>query len=1005
MVLLNTNVGPERVEVIQQPTGVIQVPGANISKAAFIISTTKTSAPKNIPTDILSLDEFVDQFGGVTEAGESFFAVRGFFSNAGTGAQALIIAVQPTDSGTSLFEFAENESPRIVTAGAGSIEDNGEIIDTISVGAADTWDDSTGRLSFVASSPDLSKVRVGDFYQDASGRMIAIKVVSNTNKTLDLGSRFSAVNLANADASDGTDSYFTGRVDFSTANANDGETVTLGSTVFEYDNNASVSGTNVAVTIGGSATATANNLIAAITANTLLFAFLAAADTQVQLIAESSTTVSDTAAAGEGDLLGGITALTAEDVFTNDGRPDMLTSGGDRPRIVRLFTSDQFNGRGLIQESTTNLGTFNVTNVSITGSVATLTTASGLLNAGILNGDILVDLSSNEFLILDVTDDNEVQVHIFNSDITPVTGNAVFFQKDLSTVLDTKLKENSAVTVFSPGTSFSTASAGEGTFAITLDPLSVGSLNGTFIFLDGVFNQVDHNTVVPSSTVVISAGATGANTLTYDADTGVLALSSAQSFSPALTGNGVALVVRDAANNDFIVSKTYTDGSGDVVGFQIAKGKIVSTSGGWSVREGQLKIVFTDSSFIPGTTNSPVFHPPLNRLETDSSGALAADDYFVVDLLPQSTDFIGTTANGTGLHALDAVDEIGLVMIPGVTSTAVQNALIDYVDIDRAGETFGLLSIPKAIDRPVTDGIVLSVTISSIVNGTTNSTVSFSGSPNLSAVLTSHLLRFNSTDFVIVDVDADDSKLTVASTSITGSGSASIINPSAVTYKDVIINNPSKFVAWYFNPLVVQDTTTINTVIVDPVGHVAGVMARIDTNTSIGGVSHAPAGISFAGLADTIRLLHTVSERRDGKDLRLAFINRIIEVEASGRLIFGGYTAGGNSVTADEQLIQIIRSSQFVKLSLESGLKPFIWENFSPDTQLRIENAILSFLRNNSFLFPAGLPESDQFRVISIEPTQDELDQGLLRVRLQVTFNRAVKFIEIALEFPIPNIG
>jgi hypothetical protein len=59
-------------------------------------------------------------------------------------------------------------------------------------------------------------------------------------------------------------------------------------------------------------------------------------------------------------------------------------------------------------------------------------------------------------------------------------------------------------------------------------------------------------------------------------------------------------------------------------------------------------------------------------------------------------------------------------------------------------------------------------------------------------------------------------------------------------------------------------------------------------------------------------------------------------------------------------------------------------------------------MRNNIHLFPAGLPESQQFKVIAVEPTQDELDQGLLRVRVQVRPNKAVRFIEVALEFPLP---
>ena len=39
MALLNTNIGPERVQVFPVPLGNLQIPGAGISVASFLIST------------------------------------------------------------------------------------------------------------------------------------------------------------------------------------------------------------------------------------------------------------------------------------------------------------------------------------------------------------------------------------------------------------------------------------------------------------------------------------------------------------------------------------------------------------------------------------------------------------------------------------------------------------------------------------------------------------------------------------------------------------------------------------------------------------------------------------------------------------------------------------------------------------------------------------------------------------------------------------------------------
>lgn len=267
---------------------------------------------------------------------------------------------------------------------------------------------------------------------------------------------------------------------------------------------------------------------------------------------------------------------------------------------------------------------------------------------------------------------------------------------------------------------------------------------------------------------------------------------------------------------------------------------------------------------------------------------------------------------------------------------------------------------------------------------------------------------------VISAIDDSLDKVTVTpnpSTFFTVGDDVIIKKPSAVTYKNKVVSNSvARVAAWYYNAGVVVDESSAAlpgaVVVVDSIGHVAGMIARIDANNTIGGPSHAPAGLRYAGLAGLSGLALAVSERLDAEPLRLNFINRITSF-GSGPVVFGGYTADSGVTalfTADEQMIQVMRTLQFIKSSLEPGLRVFIWENFSPTTQGQVKSAIESFLRNNSYLFPAGLPESSQFKVVSVEPTQDELDQGLLKVRLQVRPNKAVKFLELSLEFPLPAV-
>lgn len=409
----------------------------------------------------------------------------------------------------------------------------------------------------------------------------------------------------------------------------------------------------------------------------------------------------------------------------------------------------------------------------------------------------------------------------------------------------------------------------------------------------------------------------------------------------------------------------------------------------------------------------------------DNAGTGATAIIVNVGTSPTANSFIGSSVTNSGLRALDAQDDLGLVCIPGLPlamAYLVHGALIDYSETVRAefGATlslcFSLLAVPKEISKANVDQTVHSTKFVSIAGAgpyvlTVEDVVS-GGAANLAAVTPGMLLTNSAGTFKGVISAVNDAGNTVTiltnpSPAFAAGDTILLCLPSAISYKDIVVNNPSRVAAWYFNNCVVNDESTAalpgDLEVTDPVGHAAGVMGRIDANLAIGGVSHAPAGIQYAGIAGIVGLNLSISERTEAGPLRLAFINRITSFPSAGNMLYGGYTAGGSAVTASEQLIQVMRTLQYIKGSLDRGLRGFIWENFSPDTQSDVERAILSFLRNNSHLFPAGLAEANQFKVVHVEATQDELDIGLLRVRVQVRPNTAVRFIEIALEYPLPT--
>ena len=108
MALLNTNIGPERVQVIPQPLGNVQVPGVATSITAMLISTSVLTAPEHTPTPVTTLEAFSDVFGGADEAGQGYYAAKAFFDNAGTGNTLIVVNVGASPTANDYIGTAVN---------------------------------------------------------------------------------------------------------------------------------------------------------------------------------------------------------------------------------------------------------------------------------------------------------------------------------------------------------------------------------------------------------------------------------------------------------------------------------------------------------------------------------------------------------------------------------------------------------------------------------------------------------------------------------------------------------------------------------------------------------------------------------------------------------------------------------------------------------------------------------------------------------------------------------
>src|SRR5258708_5211601 len=92
--LLNTNIGPERVQAFDVPLGTSNITGVTTDVTAILIATDFPGAPVNVPTMLTDPTTFQNTFGDADNFFfDGYYAALGYWNNAGTGASALIVNV------------------------------------------------------------------------------------------------------------------------------------------------------------------------------------------------------------------------------------------------------------------------------------------------------------------------------------------------------------------------------------------------------------------------------------------------------------------------------------------------------------------------------------------------------------------------------------------------------------------------------------------------------------------------------------------------------------------------------------------------------------------------------------------------------------------------------------------------------------------------------------------------------------------------------------------------
>lgn len=200
----------------------------------------------------------------------------------------------------------------------------------------------------------------------------------------------------------------------------------------------------------------------------------------------------------------------------------------------------------------------------------------------------------------------------------------------------------------------------------------------------------------------------------------------------------------------------------------------------------------------------------------------------------------------------------------------------------------------------------------------------------------------------------------------------------------------SSYAALYYPYIRVTDPFTDRGSNVPPIGHIAGVYARTDTNKN---VAKAPAGTEDG------RILFS-----EGLERKLEFseidtffqsqVNALVDTPQTGRCVWGARTL--ENPPDDFRYVQIRRLFNFLKASVFNGTHGFVFENVGASLRQRIQLSVESFLRNlfNQGYF-AGTTFSEAVAVICDETnnTSDNEEAGEVICDIYIAANKPGEFI------------
>lgn len=487
--------------------------------------------------------------------------------------------------------------------------------------------------------------------------------------------------------------------------------------------------------------------------------------------------------------------------------------------------------------------------------------------------------------------------------------------------------------------------------------------------------------------------------------------------SKGVWGNGLRLVL--AGNSNFYTVATATFSKFDVfVQEQDADGNFVTQE----FFEGLSLDDEDDSSFITDIINSTTIGSDL--VSVDSASVVGIPSAF------DSTEHLNETV-GTG-NGSQQTFTVTLANVPVAVDTLQVKVNGTVVATDNGEGSLEGTGVTGTIDYETGDLEIFfvaaptgSITADYYEAGASEVTVTFSGGsdgdpstigrPEVSAPALSASKRgifsFNDVDEVLnlglMDFSAD---ATISLDLIAYAqdrkdvfvildAGAGLSPQQAVRQKRIILNSVSSYGAMYYPRVRVTDELKDGgTKVISPVGLVAGVYARTDTEKNVG---KTPAGVEDGQLLGILELERKVSQgERD--ILYPAGLNPLREDSFVGRAVWGGKTL---AITGDFTRINARRLFIFLEKSVFNSTHDFVFENIGAELYSRIKlrlDGFMTVLFEDGY-FRGNTPE-EAFRVIVDESNNPPAVVNARQVIIDVlvSVNEGAEFLRFrfARQFP-----